>query len=280
MASETGHPDARERRAGHLAIIGGNEDRDQDKRVLQRFVELAGRASPRVVVLCAADEHTTALWAGYHRAFAELGVSHCTLLSPASRDQADSPAAADRLLGADAVLVAGDDARHLHRTLAGTALHRALASALDGLGRCVGATGAAAGLLPEQRVAVGGLAPGLGLMKGVLVVEHFSERHRLQKLLTVVAGNTGLLGVGVDEDTALLVQRCGGVEVVGDGAVTLVDGRGMVSQAIAGPVGEALELVDARLHLLPAGTRYGCDTEPVPATLSDAVGVLTGGRAS
>jgi cyanophycinase len=81
--------------------------------------------------------------------------------------------------------------------------------------------------------------------------------------------------VGIDEDTALVIEPAGGLEVVGDGAVTLIDGRQMSSNFLPGVLHEALELVDVKLHLLPAGARYGATAKAVPPALLDIVSVLT-----
>jgi cyanophycinase len=287
MAPTPHSPGAGERRAGHLVIIGGNEDRDNDKRVLRRFVELTDRPDPKIVVLCAAAASGGPAWKVYDQAFADLGVQQRMALEMASREDANDPKAADRLLTADGIFIAGDDQKRLLAVIGGTLVHQALHKAFEQLGRCIAGTSAGAAALSQHMMHGGGagvpapgtahsLAAGLGLLQRVVIDQHFSERQRLGRLLSVVAQNPTLIGVGIDEDTALVIERSGGgLEVVGDGAVTLIDGRQMSSNFLPGPEREALELVDVKLHLLPAGARYGSAAKAVPSALQDIVSILT-----
>ena len=100
------------------------------------------------------------------------------------------------------------------------------------------------------------LGAGLGFLHRVVIDQHFSERQRLSRLLTVVAQNPYLQGIGIDEDTALVVERGVGIEVLGQGAVTIVDGRTMITNVADIKDRDTPELIDVRLHLLPAGSRY------------------------
>jgi cyanophycinase len=277
-ASSSGSGAASARRAGHLVIIGGNEDRLQDKRVLRRFVELTGCADPRLVILgCSgADGAAREL----DRAFAELGVTQRARLAIASRDDANDLKAADLVCTADGVFIPGGDAHGLLALLAGTAVHEALKRACAEHARCLAATDAGAQALSQyvmlDRSDASSLAAGLGLVQRALIDPRFSERRRLGPLLALVAANPQLIGVGIDEDTALVIEPGGGIEVVGDGAVTLIDGREMRSLAVA-TAGRppALELVDVKLHLLPAGTAYRQAAGPgIPPTLGDLVAIL------
>jgi cyanophycinase len=300
MASAQSSPGAGERRAGHLVIIGGNEDRLQEKHVLRRFVELTGSAQPRIVVLgCPGGE---AARAELDLAFADLGVAQRLQLTIASRDDANDPKAVDRLASADGLFIPGSDAHVLLALLGGTAAHDALRRQYQQRGRCVAATGAGAQVLSQYVMLdpsdAHSLAAGLGLVQRALVDPRFSERQRLSPLLALVAVNPQLIGIGIDEDTALVVEPDGGIEVVGDGAVTLIDGRemhtypirraparsaGSASAAVpiaprnAAPTLPPLELVDVKLHLLPAGTAYACDGArcAVPPALRDLVEILT-----
>src|SRR4030095_12724276 len=82
------------------------------------------------------------------------------------------------------------------------------------------------------------MAPGLGLAKNMIVDQHFSERGRIRRLLHAVAQNPRLLGVGIDEDTAVLIEGEGGFQVLGSGAVYIIDGRELTYSNISGEVPE------------------------------------------
>jgi cyanophycinase len=104
------------------------------------------------------------------------------------------------------------------------------------------------------------LGAGLGFLHRVVVDQHFSERQRLSRLLSVVAQNPYLQGIGIDEDTALVVDIGVGIEVLGQGAVTIVDGRTMITNVADIKDHTTPELIDVRLHLLPAGSSYQLPT--------------------
>ena len=115
------------------------------------------------------------------------------------------------------------------------------------------------------------LSVGLGLVRGVVIDQHFEQRNRYGRLLSLVAQSPSLLGMGVDEDTAAVVREGGRLEVVGRGAVTLVDGRHLVSNAFTAQRTAPL-LASGALHVLPAGSRFDPTTRtlvahqtPVPA---------------
>jgi len=300
MAQQETRSGARERRVGRLVIIGGNEDRDNDKRVLHRFVELTGSDKPRIIVFTAASGEDDEMWQVYRTAFRDLGAQP-EPLHVGSREEANDPAVAKRLLEADGIFMTGGDQKRLLALIGGTALDDAMEQAFYEHGRCIAGTSAGASAMAEHMLATGSaevqpekdmsaLAAGLGLIQRVVIDQHFSERQRLGRLLTVVAQNPYLLGIGIDEDTALIVEPSHGIEVVGDGAVTLIDGRQMSSNFLNVQRREKLELIDVKLHLLPAGARYcvngdvkrepspddeAGDPRELPAALKDIVSILT-----
>ena len=281
---------AQPRRVGHLVVIGGAEDKLQDRVILRRFVELSGGPQARIRILSAASAEPAAAWALYRTVFAELGVSDFEPIDIADRQAADNPHVCDQILSADGLFISGGDQRRLMELIWETETFRAVHTAFHLRGCCVGGTSAGAAVmsrhmlvqgeatrLPEKEVAE--LDIGLGLVPYAIVDQHFSERRRLGRLLSVLAQQPDMLGVGVDENTALVIQRGQGVEVIGAGAVTLIDGRQMRSNFDDIDSRERLEMLGLRLHLLPAGYRYGLNRAnsthwPLPSSLHDAVEVL------
>jgi cyanophycinase len=278
LSSSPGAPAPR--RVGHLVIVGGNEEREGDMQVLRRFVELTGRPEPRVLVLGSLPSADPS-WKALDSAFAELGVAQRFSLPLASREACLDPKTADHVRTADGIYLHGVDAQRLMALLGGTLLHEALMNALQCDAKCVAGTGAGASVLSQYVMFDGrdaaSLGAGLGLVQRALIDQRFSERRRLGPLLALVARNRQLIGLGIDEDTALVIEPGGGIEVVGDGAVTLIDGREMATHALQPGGRETLELVDVKLHLLPTGASYTCDEAvcDVPAALKDIVTILT-----
>jgi cyanophycinase len=100
------------------------------------------------------------------------------------------------------------------------------------------------------------MAPGLGLVRDVIIDQHFAERGRFGRLFGAVAHNPRELGIGIDEDTALVLQD-GRFEVIGSGCVYVVDGAGVTQSNIAEARPErALSMYDIRLHVLSSGDTF------------------------
>ncbi|MBC7452565.1 MAG: cyanophycinase [Massilia sp.] len=273
-------------RRGRLFIIGGGEDREDAKEVLERFVELCGGPGSSIVVITAASKIGEKVWEVYDSAFGELGVKARAPIHIESRAAANNPATAAQVAAADGIFISGGDQKRLLALVGGTTLDAALSSALT-RGACVAGTSAGASAMSAHMLAYGraeahpvkgtiGLGAGFGFLQRIIIDQHFSERHRLSRLLAIVAQNPGLLGVGIDEDTALLVECGNAIEVFGSGVVTVVDGREMVTNVSDIQRREVPELVDVRLHILPAGTRHVlADAADRPAALNDFLRIVT-----
>ena len=102
-----------------------------------------------------------------------------------------------------------------------------------------------------------GMAPGLGLLPGVVIDSHFAERGRMGRLLGAVAENPKNLGAGIDEDTAIVVERGERLRVIGSGAVYVVDGTEIAYSSLSERKPEGiLSLFGAKLHVLGDGDRF------------------------
>jgi cyanophycinase len=252
---------------GHLVIIGGHEDRKHDMEILTRFVELSGGKDAKIVVISAASAVAGEMWQIYDKAFGELGVRERVHLHLRSRQCANDEEHIRDIRDATGIFMTGGDQKRLLAIIGGTALDTAMHSALKLRGACIGGTSAGASAMSGHMLAQGraelhpekgsvSLGAGLGFLHKVVVDQHFSERQRLSRLLSVVAQNPYLQGIGIDEDTALVIERGVGIEVLGEGAVTIVDGRNMSTNIAEISENETPELIDVRLHLLPAGSKY------------------------
>jgi cyanophycinase len=252
---------------GHLVIIGGHEDRKHDKEILTRFVELSGGADAKIVVISAASAIAGEMWEIYDKAFGELGVRNRVHLHLHSRQDANDEETIKDIVDATGIFMTGGDQKRLLAIIGGTALDARMHEALKLRGACIGGTSAGASAMSGHMLATGraelhpekgsvSLGAGLGFLHKVVVDQHFSERQRLSRLLSVVAQNPYLQGIGIDEDTALVIERGVGIEVLGEGAVTIVDGRNMSTNIAEIRENETPELIDVRLHLLPSGSKY------------------------
>lgn len=277
-------------RLGRLVIVGGAEDRLHDKLILRQFLQLCGGVSSKIRVLSAASSEPSASWATYQMAFQDLGALDCQPIPIPDREAADSTAVTDLILDADGIFISGGDQQRLMNLIWETQAFKALHIAFHLRGCCIGGTSAGAAVMSRHMLASGeatrlpkkdlaSMDLGLGFVSGAIIDQHFSERHRLGRLLSVLAHRPQLLGVGIDEDTALVIERNTAVEVIGSGAVTLVDGRAMITNVNLIESQGHLEMLGVRVHLLPAGNRYSSHAlvqkaKGMPQALREAIAVL------
>lgn len=279
------------RRVGKLVVVGGAEDRLQDRVILRHFLSACGGPDANIVVLTAASSDQAGTWQGYAPVFRDLGATAASHLPIQSVEEANAPDTVNRILNADGIFMTGGAQRRLMERLWETDAARAMHVAFHLRGCCIGGTSAGAAALSRHMLAEGDtpwlpekdaatLDIGLGFVSNAIIDQHFSERRRLARLFSVLALRPDMLGVGIDEDTALVIERGQGIEVLGAGAVTLVDGRRMRSNIDDLEPNERLEMLGMTLHLLPAGHRYELGPQaraalrPLPASLRDALSVL------
>ena len=250
-----------------LVIVGGAEDRVQDRVILRKFIEYAGGPLARIRLITAASGVPEVVAQSYSAVFADLGAQNFAVLPLNSREEAMNPQLSADIMQADGIFMSGGDQSRLMQTVFDTPVMEAMHKAFHFNHCCIGGTSAGAAVMSRHMIAQGAavLRPrkdivetdiGLGFLPAAVVDQHFSERRRLPRLLSTLAGRPDLLGVGIDEDTALVVERARAIEVFGKGTVTLVD-MGQ-AQTNAGDVAEEaqIEMLGVQLHTLPAGHRY------------------------
>ncbi len=250
-----------------LVIVGGAEDRLQDRVILRKFIEYAGGPTARIRLITAASGVPQAVAESYGRAFGDLGAQDFAVLPLTDRDSAFSPALCEDILQADGVFMSGGDQSRLMAAVWETPVLGALHQAFHQRGCCIGGTSAGAAVMSRHMISQGPalLRPrkdaidtdiGLGLLPAAVVDQHFSERRRLARLLSALAQRPDLLGVGIDEDTALVVERGQAIEVIGKGVVTLVDPSQARTNVDDLDADDQIEMLGLQLHTLPAGHRY------------------------
>jgi cyanophycinase len=252
--------------AGPVMIIGGAEDRFRDKVILGSFAELAGGSDGHVVVISTASSLGDAATDAYRELFLGLGIGTVTGIRPEERDQADDAGVVSPLSESTGVFLTGGNQSRLTQVVAGTRLGDAISNAHD-RGVVLAGTSAGASALASHMVAFGRpgptpkhrmvhLAAGLGIVQGVVIDQHFEQRGRIGRLLALVAQSPSLLGIGVDEDTCAVVTADRVLHVLGRGAVTLVDGSHVKTDAYRGKGYRPVMVSGATLHSLPSGYRF------------------------
>jgi len=261
-----------------LLIIGGAEDKVGRATVLRRFVRLAGGRAARIVVIPSASSFPDEAVEAYTAAFGRLGAPEVGVVNPRSRPSVPgggvTPAVVHTMVqaldDATGIFMTGGNQLKLSQLFAGTPLAEALLRAHE-RGAVVAGTSAGASIMSQFMISLGadGVTPrqrtsqltsGLGLLPGVIIDQHFDQRARYGRLMSLVAGSPNLLGMGIDEDTAAEVRDGRRLTVLGSGAVFVVDARAAVSDAPQARRNAALLISGAVVHSLPSGATFDLHT--------------------
>ncbi|MBS41925.1 MAG: cyanophycinase [Nocardioides sp.] len=266
---------------GPLVIVGGAEDKLRSRRILRETVRLAGGPAARIAVVPTASSLGPAVSEVYDALFRTEGAADVVTVDPASRDEARDPDLAASLDDVTGVFMTGGNQLKLSALVSGTPVEAAIKRA-RARGAVIAGTSAGASIQSSHMVAFGGpgatpkqrmtqVAAGFGLLEQCCVDQHFEQRNRYGRLLMIVAESPQLIGMGVDEDTAAVVERGGDgtdpalaehdvLRVVGRGAVTLMDPARMVTNAYEAKRAAPLLASGVQLHVLPHGARFDLTT--------------------
>jgi cyanophycinase len=251
---------------GWIVPIGGGEEKENDPRILQRFVDLCGGAEADIVVIPTASRMPDT-GARYEAIFRRLGAGKAEAVDFDTRAEAGDHDKLERLGDATGIFFTGGNQLSLSTILGGTPVAR-LVRARNADGVHVAGTSAGAAIICEHMIAFGEdgatpiagsarLAPGLGLTNKLIIDQHFRQRDRIGRLLTALAYNPFAVGIGLDEDTAAFIRPDEVLEVEGSGGITLIDASGIeFSSMDMVDEGEPVCMLGIRLHLLVAGASY------------------------
>lgn len=254
--------------AGPLIIIGGHEDKEGDRQILKEVARhVRGR---KLVIATVASRQPEGYFAAYSEAFADLDVGELVELYVDDRAEAQASQTLRLLDDAAGVFFSGGDQLRISSQIGDTAIERRIREIWHAGGVLAG-TSAGAAVVSDTMLVRGSsgeshrigdlqMAPGLGLIRDVIVDQHFAERGRIGRLLGAVAESPRVLGIGIDENTAAVV-RGHRFTVIGSGAVYVVDAEGVTRSNIAdGRADRALSIHDVRLHVLSVGDEFDLQT--------------------
>lgn len=260
-----GFPPASAIAAGPCLAIGGAEDKVNDRTILATFLQLAGGAGARIAIVPTASSMENG-GERYRRLFAEMGAATVDVIPIMSREDANGRIPLTPLAESTGIFLTGGNQMRLSAMMGGSDAE-ALIRQRHGAGAIVAGTSAGASILSAHMVAMGASGPsprlrmaqmvaGFGLVPDMIIDQHFRQRDRIGRLLALVAANPSLLGVGIDEDTGILIDEAGVMEVVGRQSITIVDGRRMVSDIAEVKAQGGISVSNASLHVLTAGRRF------------------------
>ncbi len=266
---------------GPLVIIGGAEDREGDGVILREFVRRAGGVKAKIVVLTAATSMPREVGDDYIRVFTKIGAETVEVVNTERPDDADRQESVDKINQATGIFFTGGDQARIIELVKGTRVDQAIRER-HAQGAVIGGTSAGAAMMPETMIIEGdsatnpkvnvvNMGPGMGFLPGIVVDQHFAQRGRLGRLLAALVQQPVILGIGIDENTAVIVDG-DEFEVVGEGAVTVVDESEGTYNNLEGLLkDEGLAVCGVKLHILPHGFRFNIKTRQPVTPAGDVV---------
>lgn len=252
-----------------LMTIGGAVDFEEPV-IFEEFVKRAGGAKARIIVLPQASSLADT-GKEYSETFQKLGVRKPLSLEFRAREEADRKSNLAAIRQATGIFISGGTQMRLTSLLGGTKFEAELLAAYR-RGAVIAGTSAGtavqskvmiaygrSGPTPRERIAQ--LSPGIGFTDKLIFDQHFRQRDRLGRLAYAVSMQPGMLGVGVDENTAAIVEDDRHIMICGKNAVTIVDGKNMKATNVAEVKNSRpVALSGLIIHVLTEGCTYDIPT--------------------
>jgi cyanophycinase len=251
-----------------ILVIGGAEDKVHGKEILQTFCQRSGGTDALIGIVPCASREPALIGERYNQLFSEMGAKEIKILDIRDRPGAEDKAYLDFVENCTGIFLTGGDQLRLCGLLADTPLMNRIVARAQRREISLAGTSAGAAIMGHHMISGGSsaecpnralvdMAVGLDIIPGVLVDQHFYNRNRLARLLSAICAHPELLGIGIDEDTCAMFESDGMIQVIGKGAVTIVDARSMTYSNQAQAIGnQPLSLHNLKLHVLSYGDRY------------------------
>jgi cyanophycinase len=258
-------------RKGTLIVIGGREDKSGEKKILKEIALHVKRS--KMVLASFASDIPDEVWKDYRKIFHELGVKNISHLNIETHQDALNREKLAILEKAKCVFFSGGDQVKITSKIGGTPIMNKIYE-IYRTGGVIAGTSAGAAIMGKIML-VGGengeshkvgnwmMAPGLGFVDNIIVDQHFAQRGRIGRLLGAVALNPGVIGVGIDEDTSIIIKE-NSFKVLGTNAVYVIDGRYVTSTNVSEADAEnTMSMHNIRLHILASGQGFNLHTREV-----------------
>lgn len=267
---------------GIIVAVGGAEDKgpveEKEKLhridffkegILNKIVELAGKKSaPKIEVVTTASSIPDEVGASYKKAFKKLGCNDVGHLKITTREEAESEKVLARLAASNCIFFSGGDQAKLCSILGGTTFIIRLMQRYRNEYFVIAGTSAGAASMsqtmicggPEEKAYLKGevnLSIGFGFLQGVIIDTHFDTRGRFGRLAQAITTQPGELGIGLDEDTGIIVEKGFRMKTIGSSSVVLIDGRQIVQTNIADiKQGMPISVSNLRVHIMTHSDIY------------------------
>ena len=287
---------------GKLIAIGGAEHKGNDLAtdiyqtnnlnffelgILRRVVEEAGGVNARIEVITTASMIPYEVGENYLNAFGKIGCTNIGLLHIRSREDALKQEYIERIRQCDAVMFSGGNQLRLSATDGGTEFLKILKKRYQEENFVIAGTSAGAMAMSNTMIYEGKasmahlkgavkITTGLGFLNGVIIDSHFVKRGRFGRLAQAVAANPGCIGIGLGEDTGMLITDGNKMEGIGSGLVVIIDGHDIRHSNIADiPDGNPISVENLKVHFCEKGNGYLIEERKFLATANDNIAVST-----
>ena len=275
---------------GKLISIGGAEDKGTDRDlfavhknnpnytelgVLKRIVDEAGGKHVHIEVVTTASSIPGEVWRNYLNAFTKLGCTRVFHMRIRKAKDADNEDIIDRLKKCQVVMFSGGNQTKITSVFHDSSFFKILKSRYQHESFVIAGTSAGAMAMSHVMISDGNSAysllkgevknaTGLGFVEDVIIDSHVNKRGRFTRLAQMVALHPQKTGIGLGEDTGVIITKGDELEVIGSGAVMIVDGSNILYSNIATiKDGSPISLEDLRVHILQKGNLYNCITKKI-----------------
>ena len=271
---------------GVLIPIGGNEDKGGSKDelhsldfieegILSQVVDQAGGVDAKIVVLPAASSIPEEVGQNYLEAFAKLGCTNVHVLQILKRADSETKEAIEMISTADALMFSGGDQSKIIKKIAGTEIHRIMTSRHQNEKFLIAGTSAGAMCMSQEMIKGGThidsfrkgtvlMGKGMEFMPSLIIDSHFIRRGRFGRLTEAVARFPNLIGIGLGEDTGLIIRNDNEFEVIGSGMVIVFDSRNLThnNQSILRE-GTPMTITNMTTHVLSNGDKFEIESRTI-----------------
>jgi cyanophycinase len=251
-----------------LVAIGGNEDKEKDLNILKNTIFFTNKKEPYIELITTASNMPEETGASYIAAFEKIGVKNVKIIDIRKREQAENPEYIERLKNADVIFFTGGDQLKITSILGGTPVLENIKSRYFNEKCIIAGTSAGASAMSETMIyeweiteafhkGKVHLTSGIGLVKNVVIDSHFIKRGRFSRLMDIVTTNPGNIGLGLGEDTGVVIHQGHLLESIGNGLTVIFDGQHIKYTNISDiQIGEAIAVENVCVHTLVKGHGY------------------------
>ncbi len=271
---------------GYLISIGGAEDKGTDEEkerqnsldffeqgILRKILQHCGKkCEPKIEIVTTASSIPNEVAAIYKKAFRKLGCTTIEHLKITNRDQADAPKTLDRIRKCNCVLFSGGDQLRLCSVLGGTEFIDIVHQKYQNEHFVIAGTSAGAAAMSSSMISGGEeskaylkgkveLSIGFGFLQDAIIDTHFDARGRFGRLVQAIAAQPGAIGIGLDEDTGVVIERGSRLQAIGSSSVVIVDGSYITHNNIADiKAGMPLSVAGLQVHIMTKEDVYDIDS--------------------